>query len=524
MRLNDSIQAYSFAKNALKKCDSVYDIEGYLIDSNQLGRSYDYFRNYNKAIEAYSAGINKYENSNSENQKIEVLSQLYLNLSQAYEELGQIDKAIDTQLKGVKYAEKINYPTGIAFGLYSMGWTYMELKEYAKAEEYFFQSLKYSDSVTLPTYINRNHHALGINYYKWGKIDKALKHDSIALYNFKKEKNELYVFDVLNNISEAYTKKGDYKKAILAGNEALNIAIRLNHALAINGIKQTLANAYINNSEFVKAEQYIRDVLKDTINPTIIRGLTKADALENLSLVLEKNNNHKSSLKYYKKFKIFTDSINEDIRASKFADIETKYQTEKNEKEILKLRADKAEQDLLRQEELIYKWSFAGGLVLTSLLCLLLIYYLIKRKRQLKIEQYKYTQEVNRLKKLKESQQQKIIDQSKQIDNLHQTIQEKEEFSKTKFIEKENQFHESLAGKYNLSKTKVLLQYWIDQSNGLTEKEMMKLYHKSAGGVEGRRKRLYEKIKVIEDIDSNVWLSREEATRIYRENWQDFNK
>ncbi|MFV0573751.1 MAG: histidine kinase dimerization/phosphoacceptor domain -containing protein [Xanthomarina gelatinilytica] len=361
----DSSKAFYFAKKALDINKNRNNLNGYLLDINQLGRAYHHFQLYEKAIETYNKGIIEYNENGGEN-KLTVLSTIYSNLSAAYDKTGQTDNSIKAILKGVEIAEKTNAPTQKSYSLYLLGYKYMGIDNYKKAEEYFLKSLKFSDSVSLQTYVNMNHHGLGINYSRWGIYDKALHHNKIALDFFRKQNDKLYEFDVLNNIAIVYQKINRYDSVVKYGELALKIAKEINHKLAISGANLTLSNAYLNLKQYNKAEIILLEIAKDTITPNIIDNNSKSAIFSNLSEVYEGKNNYKKSLEYHKKFKKISDSINKQNLDSKFSDIETKYQTEKKEKENLQLKADNTEQALLTQKANARNWILGLGILLLS--------------------------------------------------------------------------------------------------------------------------------------------------------------
>ncbi len=368
IKLNDSTKAYEFANKSHKDKNDVND---YLLAMNQLGRAYDHFNDYKKAVETYELGIKLYEQK-GENQKFEVISKILLNQSQAYKDLNQHEKAIESMLKGLKYAESIEDQTGIAFGLYNIGWYYMTLEDFEKAESYLLKSLTYADDVVLPIYVNINHHALGINYSRWEKFDKAIEHNEIALENFQKTGNDIYAFDVLNNTSVVYSKMKDFDKASEFAKRALKIAEKLNHKKAILGAKHTLARVYLIQDKPQEAELLLKEIIKDTLTPNAIIIDSKRALFEDLSATYEKQNNHKLALTYYKRYTHITDSLAKIEKKDQFTEIETRYQVEKKENENLQLKAEKAQQELLTQKANAQKWILALGLLMAAIAAFLI--------------------------------------------------------------------------------------------------------------------------------------------------------
>lgn len=369
--LNDSTNSYEFAVEGVKVSEENDNLESYLLSINQLGRAYDSFGNQKGAIHTYNKGLKKFE-ENGGNQKLKVITQLHINLANSYYEINEEVKANATLLKGVEYSEKVKDPTGVSYGLYFLGWKYMELENYEKAENYFLKSLNYADSVALPAYINMNHHALGINYSRAGEYKKAIYHDSVAIVKYRAENNQLYLFDALNNMAVALIGIGNYKDAQTKAEEALIVIKPYNNKLYENGVKQTLIKTYIENTNYDKAEKYLLEILKDSLNPKFLDLETKTSSIGQLAIVFEKQGELKKALKYQKQFKILADSIDAEKRESNFADIETKYQTEKKEKENIQLKAENAEQALLTQKANTQKWLFAISAIAIGLIAFLL--------------------------------------------------------------------------------------------------------------------------------------------------------
>lgn len=164
--------------------------------------------------------------------------------------------------------------------------------------------------------------------------------------------------------------------------KALKIAENINHRLAINGAKQTLSSAYIDLGQYEKAEKYLLEIAKDTVDINLISRETKMSIYKNLSSVYEGKKDFKKSLMYFTKFKNVNDSILIDKRDSNVTEIETKYQTEKKEKENLQLKADKAEQELLLEKENKRKWYFALGLLVALLTLGVFIFYYKRNQEQ----------------------------------------------------------------------------------------------------------------------------------------------
>jgi len=499
----DSIAAIQFAEKAIKINKSEKNTTGYLIAMNQLGRVFHHFRNFNKAKNVYLEALEFYDTQTTK-PTYSIIGTIYSNLSNTYGQLGEKEKSIEMVLKGLDIAKLKQNETQISYSLYLLGYKYMDLENYKKAEEYFLKSLSYSDSISLETYINANHQGLGINYSRWGKYDKALFHNKIALNNFIKRGDKLYTFDALNNTAVVYERLKKPDSVIYFANKALDIALDLNQKFAINGAKTTLSNGYLDKGAFLKAERLLLDIAKDTIDTKIINANDRGRIFENLSKAYEGQKKYKKSLFYHKKYKTLSDSILSEQKDERFAEIETKYQTQVKEKENLELRTETAEKEVVISQKSTRIWQLIAVLLFLAAVITYFIYKYIAEKKRLIIENQKYQREVKKVKNLQEL--------------LNSESLKDEENTKIKTAN----FHDYLINKYKL--TNKTLAYWIEQSKGIPEKEMAAQEHVSTTAIESRRKRLYEKIKAVENIDYATWLTKDESVRIYRKNWQNFEQ
>lgn len=343
---------------------------------NQLGRVYDRFQKYDEAVNSYNQGIsigNKFK-------EYEYIGVLYSNLGAAYGRVGNTDKQIKYYLKAAEFADKSNHPHHKSMAYYQIGYIYMNLEQYEKAEQYFVKGLKYVTDEKYRDYKYMIHHARGINFSRNGKYEEALRENNIALQYWQSVGNKLYEYDVLNNIAVVYFRMDEYRKAIEYGNKALLIAKSIGHKRAIMGANFTLANAYLETNKFDYVEKAYFDILKDTIDTSIVDKGIKSQIFHNLGDLYKKRKDYQKAYLYTKKYALLNDSILSEQRDSNIAELETRYQTEKKEKQI-------AEQELKLEKGNRNKWLLGGGIIgLSAILSIGGIYFRRNQKQKKQIE------------------------------------------------------------------------------------------------------------------------------------------
>ncbi len=370
MAKNDSVKSYKYCQESLNISKKTKNVSHFLLSASQTGRAYDHFRNYSEAIKYYKLGLDQATNLKTDVTLV-IMPQLYFNLSDAYFSINENENAISAILEGVDYAYKINDRSSVSSGYYSLAWRYIYLDNNKKADEYFLKSLNVAKIDSNQTNINRVYHGLGLNYSRLGNYEKALHYDSLALKAYSNQGNILLEFDILNNMIVAFSKMGDHENTISTAKEVLKKEGSVDK-IYINAVKLSLIKSYFATSKYNLAELYLDEVLRDTINSKNFNIDIKIASFDLLSSLEENKRNYKKALKYFKKFKRLSDSLNTKKRESNFADIETKYQTEKKEKENLVLKAENAEQALLTEKANTQKWLFAVGALAIGVIAFLI--------------------------------------------------------------------------------------------------------------------------------------------------------
>ncbi|MFD2916818.1 tetratricopeptide repeat-containing sensor histidine kinase [Psychroserpens luteus] len=376
LREGDSLNAKKYGLKTIIDLDK----RTYLLGINQLGRVYDHFREYDKAIEIYKKGIDL--ELKEEEDTIKVKGNIYSNLGIVYGSVKDFSNQIKMYLYAKDFAIKINDLNGLSTANRALGWSYMDLTQYDTAEKFFIKSLKDSSKIK-QRYIYETSHALGVLYSRVGKFEKSIYHNKRALYYFKKVGNKFYELDVLINLSILYQRSGNNSLAIDYAKKTLKLAESLDHKFLENIAKETLIHNYIKQENFFEAKKLLLEIAPDTINNALVNLNSKTNINEYLSIVYEKENDYSKSLRYFKKFKNNNDSLQSEKINSKLEDIETKYQSEKKEKENLQLIADNVEQELLTQKANTQKWVFFLFSIISILSLILYIKYMQSKKKQL---------------------------------------------------------------------------------------------------------------------------------------------
>jgi diguanylate cyclase (GGDEF)-like protein len=334
-------------------------------------------------------------------------------LSQAINNLGVIAQRRDQPIAAVNYFEQsldiqkqLNLKEDIANSLNNLGFVYsMALTDYDRGIEYHLQALKLREELKDQAGIALSLNNLGIVYSRLADSDKALDYLNRALELRKKLGLKARTAATLNNIGDVYMKLGEYEKSLEINQQSLRLRKEIGERSGVAMSLRDIGETYTNLGQIDEAEKYLTDALnlceelddKGTKVLTLIslsamnrkRGnfsqaeklATQAlqtaqsisakerlrQSLQELAIAQESAHKYDKALETYKQFKEVNDSIFNEERARRLALLESRYQLEKREHEIEKLKKDQAILDLRIHSERSQRNAIVGGSILLGI-------------------------------------------------------------------------------------------------------------------------------------------------------------
>ncbi|MBX2827949.1 MAG: sensor histidine kinase [Flavobacteriaceae bacterium] len=281
-------------------------------------------------------------------------------------------------------AERRRDTAMMSLHLSDMSIIYHDFEDYERGVEYGKMAYKTMDRAVQKSYkyLIYANNAVGINFDDWGKADSALYYHFQNMKLLEKVDDTLPFTFIFNNIGNTYLKQEKYVDA----KEFLEEALRLNK---IRKRDYNLASNYTNlatiayrQRQYELAKIHFKDAYFHAENSTSIEKIR--DVVQQEAWFYKELGDFEKALERQEEFYKLRDSVFNEDRAKKMAELETKYQTEKKEREILSQRAELAEKDLqVRRKN---TWIFGGfGLALI----LGLLGYLLFNQQKLKNNQLK---------------------------------------------------------------------------------------------------------------------------------------
>lgn len=299
---------------------------------------------------------------------------VYDNMSVIYVHRGEIDKALDLRLKANKIYSACNKIALIASGYTWIGNIYKEQGKYATALDYYLKALKAYGSDEQ----NIGYPLINISsIYRYLKqYDQARKYALEAQKAFIKSNNSRGIGVSLYRLALIYNEENDFGNSILNLQKAKEIFENIKDSYFSTLVDLQLGNCFRSLEEKELALKYFNSALpsamligdKELIAAalenigtvyndkaeyfTALKYMHKSEKIFNeindkqslLSLfsnfveIYSRLNQKDSVMYYFQKYQQFTDSINKEKSSKSIAEMRTKYETAKKDKEILTLK------------------------------------------------------------------------------------------------------------------------------------------------------------------------------------------
>lgn len=324
-----------------------------------------------------------------EAKSINSLLTVYNNLGNIYNNKGQYDKAIQYRILALKMAEQQNLKNWIVNIYVSISYDYHDFENYQKGIDYGKKALQIyrNDKNAKPKNFHSALNAIAINYDDWNKPEQAIYYHKLNL-KYVKGKDTILLQNTFNNLGNTLLKQKKFteaKKWILRSKKIIDFKAKSGDNVDYNYATcyTNLATIATELNQFEDAEKYFNLALKYSKKSKTAEKLR--DYYYQKSIYNKKRNNLSETIKEQDNYIKLRDSIYTVERNEALAEMETKYQTEKKEKQLLL-----AKNQILQKEEESKEKSY--WLILTSFLVLssVIIGYLFFRQQKLKNKQQEH--------------------------------------------------------------------------------------------------------------------------------------
>ena len=299
--------------------------------SNELGINYSNISVFDKALSNYLVSLKIIEDTLPGlpmETALKYKSLIQNNIGVMYSKMGNDDKALDYYEQALKIRKNQQEKYGIASTLQNVGVIFERKKEFKKALEIYKEALIIRESLSSQNDIAELLMNIGIIQIKTDQLDSATYNLKKAITIFGSTGDKLGYSNVCLNLAELYQKKEKADSAFRYMETALSISKEQNYRSIQGKAHQLLSDYYAAKGNYSKAWQNLSALLR------------VKDTVYNSELV------------------------------EKISEMQTKYETEKKEKEIKILARDKEIQYLkIRKQStqlyLLLAFILLAGIILT---------------------------------------------------------------------------------------------------------------------------------------------------------------
>ncbi len=271
-------------------------------------------------------------------------AQVYGAKANLYNVTGDYPKALELYIKALPIFEKEGRKDRVRVILGNIGALNNSMQNFDEAEKYFNQSLKLSEELGDNAGIAQAYDGLNRIFIHRKDYDKALEYAHKAADISKQIGNKQEEAIAIQGIAWVYYEHyKDYKKAEEFALRGLKLAEELEFPADIAAMLNTLSNIYFHQARYSECEETaLKAIAIDTSDMNIFSNLAANVVRAGIHL-----GDTKQALYYFDRYRqIFNIQSNKEFQQA-LMDMQVKYETEKKQKEILKLSAEKRERNIL---------------------------------------------------------------------------------------------------------------------------------------------------------------------------------
>ncbi|MEZ4874136.1 MAG: sensor histidine kinase [Flavobacteriaceae bacterium] len=368
--------APSFFRKGIALSKQLNFPKGEWINLNGLGNFHERKTQYDSAMYYYNRALGIVEATQSTKGFAIVLN----NIATIHIRQGNYAKALEYLFDALKAEEKLNNRNGIAQAYNNIGVVYYYIQDFDKTTFYLTEALKIQEELGTMDGLINGYNNVGAIYDYQKKYDEAIASYSKGLSIAQTIGDRKMEATQLSNIALAYSSKKEFGTAERIFNEAVALREEIKdfngEAYSYLGFGQM----YLDQKNYSKAQGYLQKA--NEIAKMHQLKMVEKETYAALVEYAEGQQDYKKANEYLRQFLAAKDSLLNEENTKAIAEIATKYETEKKEKEIVQQRAQLIEKELevKKKNTLVY-----GGFGLALVLGLL--GYLFYNQQKLKNRQ-----------------------------------------------------------------------------------------------------------------------------------------
>lgn len=311
---------------------------------DQIGKIYYLQSKYQEALNNYEKAEKLYQKRNN----LAGLGTVYSNMSIAYQDKGEKDKAITYMLDALRISEQRN-DKNVGVIENNLGKLFFEIRNYPEAKNYLNRSIR--SCLAEGNYIDAGKAQLNMANVFITEVDytKGIEYLDAARTSFEKGNFKRGVQACANNIGALYIRQGKYEQAIAPLQQALGIAKESKSYSGVALIEQNIGYAYTLMGKYAPALEWLNKAEETAKLGT--DQYTFGEIYLHRSQLDSALGNYQSAYFYKSKYQQISDKLLNEKVARQVNELQTKYDTEKKAHQIELLSKDNSIKALLIDQQ-----------------------------------------------------------------------------------------------------------------------------------------------------------------------------
>ncbi|MGB0929555.1 MAG: ATP-binding protein, partial [Chitinophagales bacterium] len=322
-----ALDFYQLSLKTAKKTNNSVKIGGNLY---KIGRIYLYLQNNGAAIEAFLEAYDLELVKTKSN--FPYIGKLANYISKTYKEIGNLELAYQYRLKALQVFEELKDSTNIAISKFEMGNIFFFQDQYTTAIQYYEKSKQMASHLEVVGLVMASIGSIGSAYDRLGQVEKSLEYNLLSLKIAEENKLERQQADALHNVASNYHVLGYCNEALEYYQKSLDYKLQHDNKFGEAGTLRAIGGVYLDLENSSKGIYYLNEAL--AVAEEINSDTRRMDVYQRLASAYEQSKMPAQACKYMKAYMGLKDSVLNQNTLETMAQVKTRYEVEKREKEI----------------------------------------------------------------------------------------------------------------------------------------------------------------------------------------------
>lgn len=293
------------------------------------------------------------------------LGRIYGLMGMQYKNKGEYEKSLAHHLRALEASEKYGKPYDLATHHNDLGVLLKQMKRFEEALTHYRLSNIICDTLDMAGGYVITLSNIGTIHDELGNLDSALYYYRLAYDQSVQMGYQNGIVTASSNLGELLCQRGRYMEAMPYLEKTLEIDRATGNRYGQMLSYYNLGNAWVELGSYPKGYGYLHSA--DTLSASLGARHVRFEVFKGLSRYYELTGDEEKALFYHKRYAELRDSVFHEESDKALAEMRTRFETEKKERENLELTAEiRVQKEQLHKEQL--RIMLLSGLTLLILL------------------------------------------------------------------------------------------------------------------------------------------------------------